>query len=259
MENRAPISLSHYQIRARSPSHDDKMGTMQKDVLSEIVCGRIWASERPVWFSGVRLRARTSVIRLDDGNLLVHSPAPPSEGLVKQLADLGKVSWLVVPNCFHHLGTPAAAAAFPDAKILGPRSAAAKNPALRIDMDIHASEFTKAVPEFALFPLEGVPFLDETLMYHRPTETLFGADVVLRADENDHWSWRFAARIVGCFQRVSVPPDVKKQIADKEAASRSLQALQALPVKRLIIAHGDVITEAPLAQLAAAWRLVGVG
>ena len=24
---------------------------------------------------------------------------------------LGEVAWLVVPNCFHHLGTPAAAAA----------------------------------------------------------------------------------------------------------------------------------------------------
>ena len=234
------------------------MGAVQQHVLSEIVDGRIWASERPVWFSGVRLRARTSVIRLDDGRLLVHSPAA-SDGLVKQMMDLGEVSWLVVPNCFHHLGTPAAAAAFPDAKVLGPKSAAAKNPALRIDADIHESKFTEAVPEFALFPLEGVPFLDETLLYHRPTETLFGTDVVLRADENDHWTWRFAARITGCFKRVRVSPDVKKKVADKQAASRSLQALQALPIKRLIVAHGDVIEDAPLAQLVEAWRLVGVG
>src|SRR5262245_40883603 len=232
---------------------------MAQHLLSEIVEGRIWASWRPVWFRGVRLRARTSVIRLDDGQLLVHSPAPPSDGMVKQMADLGEVSWLVVPNCFHHLGTPAAAAAFPDAKVLGPQSAATRNPELRIDADIHGPRFAAAVPEFALFPLEGVPFLDETLPYHRPTETLFGADVVLRADENDHWSWRFGARITGCFKQVRVPPDVKNKIANKEAASRSLQALQALPIKRLIVAHCDVIEEAPLAQLVDAWRLVGVG
>lgn len=233
------------------------MGAMPH-VLSEIVAGRIWASERPVWFSGVRLRARTSVIRLDDGRLLVHSPAPPSDALVKQMADLGEVSWLVVPNCFHHLGTPAAAAAFPDAKVLGPTSAAARNPELRIDVDIHEPTFAEAVPELVLFPLEGVPFLDETLLYHRPTETLFGADVALRADEKDHWSWRFAARITGCFKRLRVPPDVRKKVADKQAASRSLQALQAVPIKRLVVAHGDVIEDAPLAQLVEAWRLVGV-
>jgi hypothetical protein len=181
---------------------------MDQHLLSEIVAGRIWASERPVWFGGVRLRARTSVIRLDDGRLLVHSPAPLSDGLAKQMADLGKVSWLVVPNCFHHLGTPAAAAAFP--------------------------------------------------LYHRPTETLFGADVVLKADETDHWSWRFAARITGCFKRVRVPPDVRKKVVDKEAASRSLRALQALQIRRLVVAHGAVIEDAPLAQLVEAWRLEGV-
>lgn len=234
------------------------MGAMQQDVLSEIVAGRIWASERPVWYGGVRLRARTSIVRLDDGRLLVHSPAPPSDSLMKQMAGLGKVSWLVVPNCFHHLGTPEAAAAFPDAKVLGPKSAAARNSKLRIDVDIQDPKFTEAVPECALFPLAGVPFLDETLLYHRPTETLFGADAVLWADEKDHWSFRFAARLTSCFKRVSVPPDVRKKVVDKAAATRSLQALQSLPIKRIIIAHGNIIEEAPMAQLAAAWRLVGV-
>jgi hypothetical protein len=224
--------------------------------LTEIVDGRVWATERPVWFGGVRLRARTSVIRLDDGRLLVHCPAPPSNGLAERMAELGEVSWLVVPNCFHHLGTPAAAAAFPGAKVVGPESAAARNPALRIDVDIR--QLAEAVPELALFPLDGVPFLDETLLYHRPTQTLFGADVVLHADENDHWSWRWAARITGCFERVRVSPDVRKKIVDKEAASRSLRALQGLPVKRLVVGHGAVIDDAPLERLFEAWRLEGV-
>lgn len=232
---------------------------MLQDALSEIVAGRIWASERPVWFSGVRLRARTSVIRLDDGRLLLHSPAPPSDSLRQQLTQLGEVAWLVVPNCFHHLGTPAAAAAFPKAQVVGPKSAAARNSKLRIDVDIHALGFVDGVPEIALFPLAGVPFLDETLLYHRPTETLFGADVVLRGDEHDHWSFRVASRLTGCFQRVSVPPDVRKKVVDKQAASQSLRALQSVSIKRLIIAHGAVIEDAPMAQLTEAWRLVGVG
>ncbi|MEJ7601571.1 MAG: DUF4336 domain-containing protein [Kofleriaceae bacterium] len=229
---------------------------MKQSELVEIVAGRIWASERPVWFSGVRLRARTSVIRLDDGRLLIHSPTPPTDGWVKQVAALGEVSWLVVPNCFHHLGTPAAAAAFPAAKIVAPQSAAAKSPALRIDIDVR--ELSTAIPECVAIPLEGVPFLDETLLFHRPTGTLFGADVVLCADESDHWSWRFAARVVGCYKRLRVPPDVKNKVADKAAASRSLHALAGLPIQRLVIAHGHVIEDEPVAKLLEAWRMVGV-
>jgi hypothetical protein len=223
-------------------------------MLSEVVAERIWASERPVWFSGVRLRARTSVIRLDDGRLLVHSPAPPTDDWLKQVTALGEVAWLFVPNCFHHLGTLAASAAFPGAKVVAPNSVAAKNPALRIDVEIRAF----ALPELALIPLEGVPFLDETLLYHRPTQTLFGADVVLRADETDHWSWRFAARLTGCYKRLSVPPDVRKKVADKAAAARSLEAMKEFPVQRLVVAHGAVIDEAPVPRLLEAWRLVGV-
>src|SRR3954470_12790094 len=98
------------------------MGIMQQDVLSEIVAGRIWASERPVWFSGVRLRARTSVIRLDDEGLLLHRPAPPTDHWLKQVAARGEVAWLFVPNCFHHLGPSAAAAAFSEAKVVAPNS-----------------------------------------------------------------------------------------------------------------------------------------
>lgn len=227
-------------------------------VLSEIVTDRLWASERPVWFSGVRLRARTSVIRLDDGSVLVHSPAPPSDAWVKTVAGLGEVRWLVVPNCFHHLGTPAAAAAFPAAKIVAPKSAGAKNRELRIDVDIRDAAFVDAVPEIVLVPLEGVPFLDETLLYHAPTKTLFGADVILRADESDHWTWRFAARVTGCAKQWSVPPDVKHKIVDKEAASRSLRRIEALSIARIVVAHGKVIEDAATEHLVEAWRRVGV-
>jgi hypothetical protein len=234
------------------------MGAMQQQVLSEIVGGRIWASERPIWFAGVRMRARTTVVRLDDGRLLVHSPTQPTDDWLKQVAALGEVSWLVVPNCFHHLGTPATAAAFPAAKILAPKSAAARNPELRIDVEIQEPAFAEAVPELALVPLAGVPFLDETLFYHRPTQTLLGADLVVWADEADHWTWRFAARIMGCFKRVRVSPDVRKKVVDKQAASRSLQALQPFSIERLVIAHGRVIDEAPMTRVLEAWRMVGV-
>ena len=46
--------------------------------LKELVVGRMWTLDRPVWFSGIRQRARTTVVRVDDGSLLIHSPAPPS-------------------------------------------------------------------------------------------------------------------------------------------------------------------------------------
>ena len=135
---------------------------MSSNALTNVVDGKIWTLDRPDWFSGIRQRARTNIVRLDDGSLLLHSPAPPTAALAEELRALGPVRWLVVPNCFHHLGTPAAAAYFPEAQVVGPASALRRNKALKIHVDIHDAQFGERVAELEALPLLGVPFLDET-------------------------------------------------------------------------------------------------
>ena len=190
---------------------------MPESALAAVVDDRIWCLDRPVWFGGVRLRARTTVVRLDDGSLLLHTPAPPGDALSEQLRALGPVRWLVVPNCWHHLGTPAAAACFPEAQVVGPASARVRNKALKLDVDIRDGRFGELVPEFEALPFEGVPFWDETVLYHRPTQTLLGADIVCWACADDHFTWRCAARLTGCYERVRVPPDARKKIPDRNS------------------------------------------
>jgi hypothetical protein len=231
---------------------------MIESALTSVVADRIWSLERPVWFSGARLRARTTVVRLDDGSLLLHTPAPPTDALAEELRALGPVRWLVVPNCWHHLGAPAAAARFRDARLVGPASALRRNPALRLDLHFDDGEFGNLVPELEALPLAGVPFWDETVFYHRPTQTLLGADIVCSAGENDHFTWRFGARITGCYERVRVPPDARKKLEDKSAAARSLRTMLERPAERLIIGHGDIIEAGCREHLANAWRLEGV-
>jgi hypothetical protein len=240
------------------PLAQEAVARMAMSALTDVVDGKIWALDRSVWFSGVRLRARTTVVRLDDGSLLLHSPAPPTDALAEQLRALGPVRWLVVPNCFHHLGTPAAAAHYPEAQVVGPASALHRNKALRLHMDIRDSQFGEQVAELEALPLLGVPFLDETVLYHRPTQTLLGADIVLCAGAKDHWTWRWAARITGCYERLRVPPDVRKKILDRSAAARSIHAMLERPAQRLIVGHADVIEEGCRDRLARAWRQEGV-
>jgi hypothetical protein len=153
---------------------------MLECALTNVVADRIWSLERPVWFSGARLRARTTVVRLDDGGLLLHTPAPPTDALVAELRALGPVRWLLVPNCWHHLGAPAAAARFPEAKVVGPASALERNRALRIDVDIHDARFREQVPE--LEPLAPTSSA-------RPARTITGAGASARGSR---------AATVGC-------------------------------------------------------------
>lgn len=186
-------------------------GISQKPMstLTAIVDDKIWALDRPVWFSGARLRARTTVVRLDDGSLLLHTPPPPTDEFVESLRALGPVRWLVVPNCWHHLGAPAAAAHFADAQVVGPASAVGRNEALKLHLDIRGARFGEQVPELEALPLDGVPFWDETVLYHRPTQTLLGADIVWLGERErplDVALWRAPDRLLRAGARPARRP-----------------------------------------------------
>lgn len=227
---------------------------MKGDVLTPVVEDAIWVSERPVWFRGVRLRSRTTVIRLEDGGLFVHSPPDPTPEWCVAVDALGDVRWLVVPNCFHHLGATATAARYPTATLVGPQSAVDRNANLELELEIHDDAFRSAFGELDVIPFRGCPFLDETVFFHRPTCTLVAADLVISATPRDHWTWRWAGRLTGCYQRVRVPPDVRGKTRPSDEAARSVERLIDLPAERLLVAHTDPIEERPLERIAEAWR-----
>lgn len=221
--------------------------------ITPVVPDRIWVCQRPIWFHGVRLWTRTTVVRTENGELLVHSPSPPTDEHRAAIEALGEVRWLVVPNKFHYLGCVPAADAWPDATVVAPESVGSKAPALRIDADIRADW---APDELGVLPLDGVPFLDESVLFHRPTRTMIGTDIVMSCSASDHWTWRLAGRAMGLWGRVRPPPDVKWNTKANEATAASIDAMCALDVRRLLVTHAGPIEDRPTDLLRDAWAFV---
>lgn len=222
-------------------------------IFEVVVPDAIWVTERPVWFSGVRLRSRTTVVRLAGDALWVHSPCAPTDEVCAALDALGEVRWIVVPNRFHHLQTPATAARYPKAVVVGPKSAQSRNPHLRLTLGVDDPEYVRSTPELTSMQLGGVPFLDETVFFHPATGSLIAADLLMSACARDHFTWRIAARIWGRYGKVGTPPDVRWNTRANAAAAESIAQLRALPLQRILVAHADPITEAPAQKLAKAW------
>jgi hypothetical protein len=229
---------------------------MDASELSVVVPNAIWVNERPIWFSGVRLRARSTVLKLEDGGLLVHSPPEPTDQFCTALQALGELRWIVVPNCFHHLRAQATAERFPSAKVVGSNSVLTHNAQLRLHMSLQDDTFLGAVKEIEAIPLDGCPILDETVLFHRPTGSLIGADIVMSACARDHFTWRWVARITGDFDKVRPPPDVRMKTKPNDATARSIDRMAALPLKRILVAHTDTIEDRPSEKLLDAWSFV---
>jgi hypothetical protein len=223
------------------------------DVFEAVVPDTIWATERPVWFGGVCIRARTTIVRLAGGALWIHSPGPPTDQVCAALEALGEVRWIMVPNRYHHLQAPATAARYPKAVVVGPKSAEARNPKVRVAMSADDPAYLEATPELTPIQLKGVPFLDETVFFHAASGTLIAADLVMNAGPRDHWTWRFAARLLGRYGKVRTPPDVQKNTRASAEVAGSIAQLCALPLQRILVAHADPVTDRPAQQLAEAW------
>ncbi|HTU63264.1 MAG TPA: DUF4336 domain-containing protein [Polyangiales bacterium] len=224
------------------------------NVFDVVVPDSIWVSERPLWFSGVRLRSRTTVVRLSNGALWVHSPRAPTDEVCAALDALGEVRWIVVPNQFHHLQAPATAARYPNAVVVGPKSAKARNPQLSLSASVDDAAYVSATAEITSIPLAGVPFLDETVFFHQASGSLIAADLLMSACARDHWTWRIAARIWGRYEKVGTPPDVRMKTRASTALAESIAKMRALPLQRILVAHADPITERPAEQLVDAWN-----
>src|SRR4051794_38666720 len=93
----------------------------------------VWLGTTPVRFIGLRLTATMAVLRLPDGSVLVYSPAALTPERRVQVEALGRIAHLYAPNLHHHLHLGDWAAAFPSARVHGPRGLQKKRPDLRID------------------------------------------------------------------------------------------------------------------------------
>jgi len=223
-------------------------------LLVEEVPGQIWVQERRLWFGGVRLRSRTTIVRLSDGRLWVHSPAEPTPEACGELDRLGEVAWIVVPNRFHHLNAAAMKNRYPGAQVVAPLSAKSRNDAVVLDHDISSPTLDALFPDLRSAPLRGVPFLEETTFFHQPSRTLIGADLMMTGSAKDHWTWRWVARVLGQYGTFKAPPDVRMHTKPGPDLRESLAALMSLPMERILVAHSDAIRERPVEQLAAAWQ-----
>lgn len=229
-----------------------RVGSSMASALEVVVPESVWVTERPVWYT-VRLRSRTTIVRLPNGGLWVHSPGPPTDEVCAALDRLGDVRFIVVPNKFHHLEAPAMVARYPQALVVGPKSALERNPKLSLNLGLDDPAFLEATPELSPIQLTGVPFLDETVFFHGPTGSLIGADLLISACARDHWTWRYSARVWGRYETIKTPPDVRTKTRPSADVAVAIAQLRALPVKRILVAHADPITERPLEQLADAW------
>lgn len=213
----------------------------------------LWVDVAPVSFLGLRLSSTMTVIRLGDGGLLLHSPVAMTPERRATVEALGPVAHLYAPNLFHHLRIGEWAAAFPQARLHAPAGLAKKRSDLRIDRALPAAPepaFEGLLDEQHVHGFR----LHESVLFHRPSRTLVVADLVHDIGRPEHGWTKLYTRMMGFYDRVALSRMIRwTGFHDRAATRESLDALMQLPFERVIVGHGEPITQDARAQLQAAY------
>lgn len=216
--------------------------------MLERVAEGLHVARHPLRVLGVEFGTRMTVITLPDGGLWLHSPIPIDDALRSALDALGPVRHIVAPNLFHHLFLSPCQALYPDASLHVAPGFDRKRPDLKPDAVLGG-----ALPEawgdaIDAVLLEGMPALNETVFFHRPSRTLIVTDLVFNFGRPTGWAGLFC-RLNGIYGKVTPSRVYRSAIKDKAAFGRSVGRLLEWDFERVVLAHGGPIEEAGKATL----------
>ena len=226
-------------------------------VVRSFVPDRIWYCEYPVRYGGMDLEARTTILRLADGSLFVHSPCPLDTVLIHQVDEIGTVAHIVAPGTFHYLHVPAWMQSFPDAQLWLCPGLAEKRPELP-----QGSQLSNEAPlawrdELDQVVVEGNRVIREVLFFDRQSQTLIATDSVENYGDRTPrvplllkvW-WR----LFRLWNRPALAPEYGLGWRDRRAARESFERALRWDFKRIMLSHGDVIEKDARTLAARAWR-----
>jgi hypothetical protein len=200
----------------------------------------LWTRAVPHRFLGLEIGTRMNVVRLADGELVVHSPIPLDSQLEAAVRALGPVRHVIAPNLQHHLYVGSWGHTFPEAKVWVASGLERKRQDLP---EVSPLELFPRDPDLVHVPIAGTEGrLSENVFVHVPSETLLVSDLIQNLPEApDAWT-RAYTTVMGIHDRVGLSRILQWSVfRDRKAARASLDQVLALPWSRIVPAHGRVI------------------
>lgn len=146
---------------------------------------------------------RMTVVRLMNGDLLLHSPIKFDAGLANALVALGTPRHLVSPNQFHYAHIGEWKEVFPEAIVWASPRVRERAHARRVhidfarDLDVNPPEEWRREIDQTLFP---GGYFKEFIFFHESSKTLILTDTIidLEPDKIDE-PWRTVSRLTGMY------------------------------------------------------------
>ncbi len=205
--------------------------------LLKSLAPNLWLLSYPLKTLGVDLRRNVTLIRLESGQIIVHSTAPFTAEDVAAITALGEPTWLLDTLLRHDTFAEEGRAAFPNAAYLAPEGFSEELPFPTANLLPPPPEWEN---EMAVASIEGAPDFSEVVLLHRDSGTLIVGDLIVNfPGKHSLWENLFLRiATVGGKHAPGVTFPFKKAIEDKPAYAASMQEILGWDFDRVIVGHG---------------------
>jgi hypothetical protein len=227
--------------------------------LEVFVPGSLWLASYFVSLGGARINARMTVIRLQNGEIVVHSPCAFDEALTEEVSALGHVTAIIAPGNFHWLHVKSCQKAFPDAVTYACPGVDKRAKGVTFDEVLGDDAPERWAREMSQVSLRGTRVMREVAFLHHESKTLILVDLVenvTAATPGTNWFLRLVFRTIGMWNTPSPAPEYRMGWGDKALVRNGLERILAWDFERVILSHGDLITQDAKRVVARAWRAV---
>lgn len=208
----------------------------------------LWVAEKPLTYFGLNVGSRMTVIRLKNGELVIISPIDLDALLLEEIDAIGRVSYIISPNLYHHLFADRCKLIYPNAQFWAASGLEAKRPQLEIDRVMCEARGTILeeidylfFDGFRTFGLTGASPLNEYVFFHRQSQTLILTDTAFHFDESFPSITRLIVKTLGSYNKLS--PTWLEKLATQATEKVKLSVHQVLEwdFQRAIVAHGSIV------------------
>lgn len=206
----------------------------------------IWvAIGTEIKFMGLLLGTRSTIVRLNDGGVWIHSPVSYNSELATEIENLGPIRYLVAPNIYHHFFLKEWQDHYPDAEIIGPRDLPAKRPDLTFSAlfdDLQCDPWSGDIDRVVF---TGSCAFDEHVFFHRASRTAILTDLIVNVRlDNQSTLGRLIAHVEGvAYPNGRTPLLYRLGMRDREAGAKAVAAILGWGAMQAVISHGEWFRE----------------
>jgi hypothetical protein len=189
------------------------------------------------------LGRRMTIVQLADGRLAIHSAMRLKIADLEAIEHLGEVSWILIPNRFHHSDAPWFARRYPGARVLVPRALSRKLARrIRVDGTLEDDWPAELGAELEGLTVGGLS-IHEVVFHHAASQTLILTDLAFnfRSSELEGTAKLFM-KLNGAVNRFGPTRLLRFMfVRDRVALTASIAKILSWNFERVIVSHGQIL------------------